>query len=277
VARGGGEESTGTDDEGVATFRNLADGSRQARGRLYFEPYPTGSHSKILLRDWEHACIGSFNWLSARPDSPRPELSLLVSNADVAVAICDIAADLLRDDRVGWPAQVLRSRAISASRNSDKPEGLAVRIVEDGDNRECLFAYLEQVEERLLITSDKITGREDPMLHERLLQAARSLKAHSGLTIRYCVKDAEHAPLLVGLADAGATVIEDGLNHMKVLMRDNLRALVTSFNLLSFGGRPGRRPSGFELGIELRIGSNAQELLAKLYTAVESIEKVRTI
>ena len=276
VARGGGEENTETDGEGVATFRKLAYDSRQARGRFLFEPYPTGSHAKVLLWDWAHACIGSFNWLSARPDSPRPELSLLVSNADVAAAVCDIAADLFRDDRVAWPAQVLRSRTISESRSAGEDEGLAVRLVADGDNRECLFAYLEQAEERLLITSDKITSREDPMLHERLLQAARSLKTRSGLTIHYCAIDGEHAPLLAGLADAGATVIEDGLNHMKLLMRDNVRALVTSFNLLSFGGRSGRRPSGFELGVELRTGPDTRELLSKLFTELTSTEKVCT-
>jgi len=50
-------------------------------GDSFFEPYPTGSRAKILLWDWEHVCIGSFNWLSARSKSPRVELSLLVSGA----------------------------------------------------------------------------------------------------------------------------------------------------------------------------------------------------
>jgi hypothetical protein len=59
-------------------------------------------------------------------------------------------------------------------------------------------------------------------------------------------------------------------------MRDNVRVLVTSFNLLSFGGRSGRRPSGFELGVELRTGSDTRELLPKLIAVFESIERMRT-
>jgi predicted transcriptional regulator len=268
VARGGSEGSTDADEQGAVTFRKLAYDHRQARGRFFFEPYPTGSHSKILLWDEEHVCIGSFNWLSARPESPRSELSLLVSSANLAVAVCDVAADLFREDRVAWPVQVLRSLANTELKGTTEDAELAVRLVADADNRECLFAYLEQAQDRLVITSDKVTAREDPLLHERLLQTARSLGTRSRLTIRFNAVDGDSAPLLAGLSDAGAAISADGKNHAKVLLRDDVRALVTSFNLLSFGGRSGRRSSGFELGLELRTASRAPELFQRLFGAL---------
>lgn len=145
---------------------------------------------------------------------------------------------------------------------------LAVRLVADGDNRECLFAYLEQAQDRLVIMSDKVTAREDPLLRERLLQTARSLVARSRLTIRFSAVDGDSAPLLAGLRDAGTMIFEDGKNHAKVLLRDDTRALVTSFNLLSFGGRSARRSSGFELGLELRTASPAPQLFQRLFAAI---------
>jgi phosphatidylserine/phosphatidylglycerophosphate/cardiolipin synthase-like enzyme len=268
VARGGSEESTDADHQGAVAFTKLAYDYRLARGRFFFEPYPTGSHAKILLWDWEHVCIGSFNWLSAQSKSPRVELSLLVSSVNLAVAVCDVAADLFREDRVAWQVQVLRSRASSEFKGAAEDAELAVRLVADADNRECLFAYLEQAEDRLVIKSDKVTAREDPMLRERLLQKARSLVARSQLTIRFNAIDGDRAPLLDGLRDAGAVIVEDGKNHAKVLLRDDTRALVTSFNLLSFGGRSGRRSSGFELGLELRTSRPAPELFKRLFAAL---------
>lgn len=268
VARGGSEENTDADEKGAVTFRKLAYDHRLARGRFFFDPYPTGSHAKILLWDWEHVCIGSFNWLSARPESPRAELSLLVSNANLAVAVCDVAADLFREDGVGWQIQVLRSRTSSGIKGTTENAELAVRLVADADNRECLFAYLEQTQDRLVVMSDKVTAREDPLLRERLLQTARSLVALSRLTIRFNAVDGGRAPLLDGLKEAGAVIVEDGKNHAKVLLRDDTRALVTSFNLLSFGGRSGRRSSGFELGLELRTAGPAPELFKRLFAAL---------
>jgi len=268
VARGGSEESTDADEEGAIAFRKLAYDQRLALGRFFFEPYPTGSHAKILLWDGEHVCIGSFNWLSARPESSRAELSLTVSSVDLAIAVCDVAADLLREDRVAWPVYVLRSRASTQLKNEGENAPLAVRLVADADNRECLFAYLEQAQDRLLITSDKVTAREDPLLREKLLQTARLLVTRSLLTIRYSAVDGDSAPLLAGLREAGAAILEDGKNHAKVLLRDDVRALVTSFNVLSFGGRSGRRSSGFELGLELRASSRAPELFQRLFASI---------
>jgi predicted transcriptional regulator len=265
VARGGSEESTDADHQGVIAFTKLAHDYRLARGRFFFEPYPTGSHAKILLWDWEHVCIGSFNWLSAQSKSPRFELSLLVSNANLAVAVCDLAADLFREDHVAWQVQVLRSRSASEPKGAAEDAELALRLVADADNRECLFAYLEQAEDRLVIMSDKVTAREDPMLRERLLQKAQSLGARSRLTIRFNAIDGDSAPLLDGLRDAGAVIDQDGKNHAKLLLRDDTRALVTSFNLLSFGGRSGRRSSGFELGLELRTSRHAPSLFQRLF------------
>ncbi len=268
MARGGSEDSTEADEQGTTVFSKLAYDHRLARGRFFFEPYPTGSHAKILLWDWEYVCIGSFNWLSAQPNSPRAELSLLVSSANLAVAVCDIAADLFREDRVAWPAQMLRSRERSEPRGDTKNSQLAVRLVADADNRECLFAYLEQARDRLVIMSDKVTAREDPLLHEKLLQTARSLAMRSRLVICFNAVDGDRAPLLAGLNKAGATIFEDGKNHAKVLLRDDIRALVTSFNLLSFGGRSGRRSSGFELGLEVRAASRTPELFRTLFTTL---------
>jgi phosphatidylserine/phosphatidylglycerophosphate/cardiolipin synthase-like enzyme len=193
---------------------------------------------------------------------------MLVSSVDLAVAVCDVAADLFREDRVAWPAQVLRSRSSSGLSSATDNTELAVRLVADADNRECLFAYLEQAQDRLVIASDKVTAREDPLLREKLLQAARSLVARSQLTIRFSAVDGDRAPLLAGLKDAGAAIFEDGKNHTKVLLRDDTRALVTSFNLLSFGGRSGRRSSGFELGLELRAARPAPELFQRLFAAL---------
>jgi len=268
VARGGSHESTQADEQGAVIFRKLAYDHRMARGRFFFEPYPTGSHSKILVWDWENVCIGSFNWLSTRPESPRPELSLLVSSTDLAVTVCDVAADLFREDHVAWPAQVLRSRAGSGLNGGTENAELAVRLVADADNRECLFAYLEQAQDRLVVTSDKVTAREDPLLREKLLQRARALATRSRLTIRFNAVDGDRAPMLDGLRDAGAMIVEDGKNHAKVLLRDDTRALVTSYNLLSFGGRSGRRSSGFELGLELRTPRPAPELFQRLFAAL---------
>ena len=118
--------------------------------------------------------------------------------------------------------------------------------------------------------SDKVTAREDPLLREKLLQTARSLVTRSRLAIRFSAVDGDSAPLLAGLSEAGAAISEDGKNHAKVLLRDDVRALVTSFNLLSFGGRSGRRSSGFELGLELRASASAPELFGRLFASVTS-------
>lgn len=265
LARGGSEENTDADDQGAAVFRKVTYDNRVSRGRFFFEPYPTGSHAKVLVWDLEHACIGSFNWLSAREDSQRPELSLMVSNANLATALCDLAADFLREERVAWPVHILRSRATTEFGDATEASELSVRLVADADNRDCLFAYLDQAAERLVIMSDKVTSREDPLLHEKLLQTARSLATHSKLTVRFSKIDGENASLLSGLGEAGALICEDGKNHAKLLVRDDIRALVTSFNLLSFGGRSGRRSSGFELGLELRTASPAPETFHRLF------------
>jgi len=127
--------------------------------------------------------------------------------------------NLFREDRVDWPVQLLRSRASSGLSGATEKAELAVRLVADADNRECLFSYLEQAQDRLVITSDKVTAREDPLLCEKLLQTARSLVAHCRLTIRFNAVDGDRTPLLDGLKDAGAAIVEDGKNHTKVPLR----------------------------------------------------------
>jgi hypothetical protein len=99
-----------------------------------------------------------------------------------------------------------------------------------------------------------------------LLRTSRRLSAHSHLTVRFSSIDGDRAPLLEGLTDAGAVVLQDAVNHVKALVRDDLRALITSFNLLSFGGRSGRRSSAFEIGLELRAASPEPEIFETLFS-----------
>jgi phosphatidylserine/phosphatidylglycerophosphate/cardiolipin synthase-like enzyme len=268
IGRGGTEEAGGADDDGVTVFKKIAYDVRGARGRFFFEPYPTASHVKLIVRDGEEVCVGSFNWLSAPIDSPRAEFSLCVSSREFAAVACDVAADLFRERNAAWPAQILRTR-VDPESSAAITDGLEIRLVMDAENRDCLFNYLDQSVERLLIFSDKVTSKEDPLLRDKLLRTARALAVHSRLAIRFSSVDGDRAPILDGLKDAGAIVVEDGSNHMKALVSDDLRALITSFNLLSFGGHSSRRSSVFEMGIELRTAGSAvnlfETLLAPLY------------
>jgi hypothetical protein len=59
LLRGGTEEGSASDNEGVLVFRKLSYDERGAPGRFFFGPYPTGSHAKILICDGEEICIGS--------------------------------------------------------------------------------------------------------------------------------------------------------------------------------------------------------------------------
>ncbi len=264
IARGGSEQSSDADEQGLTVLRRIGYDNREAPGRFFFDPYPTASHAKVLMWDGKHVCIGSFNWLSARPDSGRLELSLLVSAPAFAAVVGDTVADLIREGRVVWPTQWLRSLEVAAP-DTDTHEGtLNVRLIPDAYNRECLFAYLEQAHERLVVASDKVTPKEDPLLHERLLRKAAVLGTKGSLTIRFRGSDSPDPPILVGLERAGATIVQDGNNHAKAATRDDTHALVTSFNLLSFGGWSSRRASGFELGVEVHAVSPAPKFFERL-------------
>ena len=252
VARGvSGDEST-SDEEGIVALRKLAYDVSGFKGRFSFELYPTGSHAKILLRDDKEVIIGSFNWLSTPRDSRRQELSLRLFSVPLAEQLCDIAADLLHGRGALWPAQVLRKRRREHTSFAKGTDDLSVRVLVGAESRACLFEYAEAARQRLLIYSDKVTSRSDPMLHEKLFEAARTLALRGGLNLRYASIDGEGAPLLDGLAAVGARLSGDGLNHAKGIVMDSQCALVTSFNLLSFGGQSMQRSAASEIGIEVK-------------------------
>ena len=267
LARGGTEEASAADSEGVAVFKKLSYDERLSKGRFYFEQYPTASHAKLLVRDGEEVCIGSYNWLSTRPDSSRAEFSLCVSSPEFAAVVGDAAADLFREGSVSWPAQIMRTR-VKHEPSTDARGNISIRLVMDAENRDCLFDYLDTSTERLLIFSDKVTAREDPLLRDKLLRSAHSLSTHSGLVVRFSATDGDHAPILQGLTDAGANVVQDGSNYSKALVSDDLRALVTSFNLLSFGGHSSRRASTFEVGVEVRTSNAESNSLRTLFASL---------
>ena len=213
-------------------------------------------------------CIGSFNWLSTRADSIRRELSLSVKSVELVSEVCDIAADLFRDVSVAWPAQVLRSATSPdqrANQRDTQRDTIAARLVMDADNRGRLFAYLDESRTRLFVTTDKVTSKDDHLLRDKLKYSAQLLSNESRLVIRYGSIDGEHAPLLDGVADAGATILCDEQNHTKCLVSDDKRALVTSFNLLSFGGHSSRRSAAFEIGIEIQANEPASEVFRSLF------------
>ncbi len=162
-------------------------------------------------------------------DSTRSEVSLSIENPEVASMVCDVAADLFRDQAVGWPGQLLRlsSNRVQTAREAGD---LSVRLVLDADNRDCLFSYLDDAQMGAVVTSDKVTSKEDAFLHDKLLRAAKLLSDRSGLSIIYSSVDGERAALLEGVADAGAKILCDGRNHTKVALCDDYRGLVTSFN-----------------------------------------------
>jgi phosphatidylserine/phosphatidylglycerophosphate/cardiolipin synthase-like enzyme len=257
-------ERENADAEGATILRKLAYDQRAAKGRFYYETYPTGSHAKLLIRDGEEVLVGSFNWLSTRRDSSRRELSLSVESVKLVSEVCDVAADLFRDISIAWPAQLLRV-ATRPDQKASQGGKMAVRLVMDADNRGRLFAYLEESRSRLFITSDKITSKDDPLLRDRLRHSAQLLSNKSQLVIRYSSIDGERAPLLDGVADAGAAILCDEENHTKALVSDDKRALVTSFNLLSFGGHSSKRSTAFELGIEIQTNEQVPELFRSLF------------
>jgi predicted transcriptional regulator len=264
LARGGTEEVSPADNDGVAVFKKLSYDERLSKGRFYFESYPTASHAKILVRDGEEVCIGSYNWLSGRPDSSRAELSLCISCPEFAAVVGDAAADLFREGSVAWPAQIMRTRVKHKVSNTTNV-GMEIRLVMDAENRDCLFDYLDNSSKRLLIFSDKVTSKEDSLLHDKLLRSAHMLSAYSGLVIRFNSTDGDNAPILEGLTLAGASVTQDGSNHSKALVSDDARALVTSFNLLSFGGHSSRRGSAFEVGVEIRNSDGEPNFIKTLF------------
>jgi hypothetical protein len=189
---------------------------------------------------------------------------LCIGHPPFAATVCDVAADLIRGDYVTWPGQVLRARNAGAPVVDSISNGFSVRLVMDGENRDCLFNYLDDSSDQLLVFSDKITARQDPLLHDKLLRSARALASKGKLHVHFSNVDGDEASILNGLTDAGTIIVEDGLNHIKALVSDRARALVTSFNVLSFSGRSSKRSSAFEVGIEIRPIGAIPDLLANL-------------
>jgi hypothetical protein len=265
LARGGTEDASTRDDEGVQLLQSLAAENRSARGRFFFESFPTRSHAKILIWDGNFACVGSFNWLSAGAASKRQEFSLLVESADLSSKLSDFAADFCREDEAAWPSQLLRARG-GVSLESSSQEGLcSARLVVDMENRDAVFGYLDEANDSVFIAADRVSPKPDPFLHLRLSQAAQKLASCSGLSLRVCELESENPPVFEGLEKAGATIKIDGVNHAKVIVMDSASALVTSFNLLSFGGHSKSRSSGYELGLEIRAGSGSGSFIRDLF------------
>ena len=59
--------------------------------------------------------------------------------------------------------------------------------------------------------------------------------------MRFSSIDGDDASFVGGLKSAVAIIIQNGTNQVKAMVMDDLRALVTNFNLLSFGGNSWRR------------------------------------
>jgi phosphatidylserine/phosphatidylglycerophosphate/cardiolipin synthase-like enzyme len=264
LARGGTVEKSEADEQGIDALKKIAYDERAALGRFYFEVRPTGSHAKVLIRDGREVCIGSFNWLSAPRQSARAELSVCISSSEIVAAACDVAADLFRPGSVLWPAQVLRARVggeIPAS------EGVKTRLVLDADNRQAVFRYLDQADEYLTIASGRVTSKDDPWLRERLAATAKRLGGRGGLSLS-CGEIEGPGSLLDGLADLGAAIGTDRSTHIKAMLSDDQRALITSFNLLSFSGHSSRRSSGFEIGVELRCDNRTPQIFQHLFPSL---------
>ncbi|MFI7553697.1 hypothetical protein ACIBQ2_28630 [Micromonospora sediminimaris] len=125
-------------------------------------------------------------------------------------------------------------------------------VVIDGEHRRLLWHALRQARERLVITSDRLSGQ---VVDERMLDALRRAAARGvAVTIRYGrPEDKERLlqPDCGGLSNA-PTAAEQSLldlaaqhpehlrvirddNHAKILVWDD-EAIVTSFNFLSFEG-----------------------------------------
>lgn len=252
---GNGEEES----EAIQVIRKVLADTRGSTGRFYAQESPTWSHAKILIIDGLRACIGSFNWLSADPESARQELSVSLGRCAVMEQITDWSADLFRIGGPAWPAHLLRASTTSEP-SVVSGNTVRVRLVPDRQSRQLLFTYLRDARDSLLVGSDHITPLEDPMLAS-LIAAASERLGPSAVRLRYGRKESEVVPLLGAPGSVDAVQLKG--HHAKYAFVDDGRALITSFNLLSFGGASSGRASGFELGVEV-VWDKADDRLASL-------------
>ncbi|SCE66050.1 Phosphatidylserine/phosphatidylglycerophosphate/cardiolipin synthase [Micromonospora coriariae] len=123
-------------------------------------------------------------------------------------------------------------------------------VVIDGEHRRLLWHALRQARERLVITSDRLSGR---VVDERMLDALRRAAAREvAVTIRYGRPEEKERLSDGGAISKAPTHAEQSLldlaaqhpkhlrvirddNHAKILLWDD-EAIVTSFNFLSFEG-----------------------------------------
>jgi hypothetical protein len=239
-----------SDSRFLAIARRLAADLRHSPGRVLIQTLPSGSHIKLLITDGRRAYIGSYNWLSAPVDSTRPEVSLSIIGSRIIDRIRDIGADLFHDGGPMWPSQLLRSISVISSGADDREHGdCLVRTVLDRENRAILFDYLRRATERLIIASDKVSPVDDPLLRQQLATCAERLANPRNITLRF--SDGIASPVIAELSVRGARFESGGNNHAKFAIMDQERMLITSYNLLSFGGHSSRRTSAFELGVEI--------------------------
>ncbi|MEV0899976.1 phospholipase D-like domain-containing protein [Actinoplanes sp. NPDC049802] len=184
-----------------------------------------------------------------------------------------------------------------AGKMTDQIEGRthpAASVVIDGEHRRLLWSALRQARERLVITSDQLSGR---VVDERMLDALKRAAARGvAITIRYGRPEDKERLLQ---PDGGAlsntpTATEQALldlaaqhpmrlrvirdaNHAKILVWDD-EAVVTSFNFLSFDGAYQAMPAHqqhSEVGVRLSGRAAADGVARSAGVAVTEAAPVR--
>lgn len=154
--------------------------------------------------------------------------------------------------------------------------GLTGTVVRDGVHRRVMWRALDEAEDRLLITSDRLTS---DVVDTRFLAALRSALARGvQIALAYQRTDddmeadiaPEDRPLarleLLAREHPGQMKVCQGRTHAKVLVVDD-RLLVTSFNFLSFRGSYStvrHRRLKSEVGVYLREPALSDRLVEEV-------------
>ncbi|WLB87703.1 hypothetical protein [Bradyrhizobium japonicum] len=243
--------------DGIEVLKKISFEARhnKFKGKLSYNLTASGSHAKIIIWDQApqvfEACIGSFNWLSVKPNitksseetestnlSIRIRSSLLISRLLRSVASLWAGGSISRldaaPDRWRRVASDLERTEVQVESDDDKDErsNAVARLVLDFDHDALLRTGLTTAQNQLIVVSHKL----GVAARTRLVTATSKLRSTDfRFSVFYGQRDVEEAAYaeiedLVGRA-GGKICRKPGL-HAKVLVADNWVCL-GSYNFLS--------------------------------------------
>lgn len=244
-------------------------------GVLRFNPGGSGSHAKLLMWDTDSgflACVGSYNWLSARfdeaNDGEATNATVRLSSAGAVGALARCAAALwsaVQSERLSSTGD--RWRRIAAAQESlpeplpAVPTNAAVHILLDRNHEQLFREWMRTAQTRLLVASQTV----GPTTFNRLISGDVARPAGFEFEIFYADGDPAFVgdPRLVDLVQrCRGTLRRRPKLHAKVIVSD-ASSCITSYNFLS-ADPFGKFKQNRELGVVIDGAEPADWLWSRL-------------